>query len=227
MQLNKYLNFSPDVPVNYVGRLNDFSPDTKYTEELAIDAALKSRPDLMIAQKSIEVAFKDMNISMAKFLPRIDATYNNMQLSIDYDDPRYEDYGRHYWSAGMQFSWEIFSGGETSFDSLAQRRKAQALQQEYENSLSSARAEVIRSLLDIKAAKELIKVSRTGVIAARESYDMANRRYMTNTGTITELLDEQLRLTQAENDESQSMHDFQAARSRFFYYIGQKNSGLK
>ena len=227
VQLNKYLNFSPDVPVNYVGRLNDFSPDTKYTEELAIDAALKSRPDLMIAQKSIEVAFKDMNISMAKFLPRIDATYNNMQFSIDYDDPRYEDYGRHYWSAGMQFSWEIFSGGETSFDSLAQRRKAQALQQEYENSLSSARAEVIRSLLDIKAAKELIKVSRTGVIAARESYDMANRRYMTNTGTITELLDAQLRLTQAENDESQSMHDFQAARSRFFYYIGQKNSGLK
>ena len=56
---------------------------------------------------------------------------------------------------------------------------------------------------------------------------MANRRYMTNTGTITELLDAQLRLTQAENDESQSMHDFQAARSRFFYYIGQKNPGLK
>ena len=226
VQLNKYLNFSPDVPVNYVGRLNDFSPDTKYTEELAIDAALKSRPDLMIAQKSIEVAFKDMNISMAKFLPRIDATYNNMQFSIDYDDPRYEDYGRHYWSAGMQFSWEIFSGGETSFDSMAQRRKAQALQQEYENSLSSARAEVIRSLLDIRAAKELIKVSRTGVIAARESYDMANRRYMTNTGTITELFDAQLRLTQAENDESQAMHDFQTARSRFFYYIGHKNPGL-
>ena len=182
---------------------------------------------MKIAQKSIEVAFKDMNISMAKFLPRVDATYNNSQFSIDYDDPRYEDYGRHYWSAGVQFSWEIFSGGETSFDSLAQRKKAQALQQDFETALSSARAEVIRSLLDIGAAKELIGASRAGVTAARESYDMANRRYLTNTGTITELLDAQLRLTQAENDESQAFHDFQAARSKFYYYIGQKNSNLK
>ena len=93
--------------------------------------------------------------------------------------------------------------------------------------MSSARAEVIRSLLDIGAAKELIGASRAGVTAARESYDMANRRYLTNTGTITELLDAQLRLTQAENDESQAFHDFQAARSKFYYYIGQKNSNLK
>ena len=227
VQLNKYLNFPPDVNVNYVGRLKDFGLEVKYTEETAISTALKYRPDLKIAQKSIEVAFKDMNISMAKFLPRVDATYNNSQFSIDYDDPRYEDYGRHYWSAGVQFSWEIFSGGETSFDSLAQRKKAQALQQDFETALSSARAEVIRSLLDIAAAKELIGASRAGVTAARESYDMANRRYLTNTGTITELLDAQLRLTQAENDESQAFHDFQAARSKFYYYIGQKNSNLK
>ena len=162
-----------------------------------------------------------MNISMAKFLPRVDATYNNSQFSIDYDDPRYEDYGRHYWSAGVQFSWEVFSGGETTFDSLAQRKKAQSLQQDFETALSSARAEVIRALLDISAAKELIKVSRVGVTAARESYDMANRRY------LTEMLDAQLKLTRAENDESQAFHDFQAARSKFYYYIGQKNSSLK
>lgn len=67
VQLNKYLNFPPDVNVNYVGRLKDFGLEVKYTEETAISTALKYRPDLKIAQKSIEVAFKDMNISMAKF----------------------------------------------------------------------------------------------------------------------------------------------------------------
>ena len=227
VQLNKYLNFPPETTVKYSGRLNDFGSEIKFTEESAINVALKSRPDLIVAQKSIEVAFKDMNISMGKFLPRVDATYNNMKFSIDYDDPRYEDYGRHYWSAGVQFSWEVFSGGETTFDSLAQKRKAQSLQQDYENAISSARVDVIRSLLDINAAKELIGASRNGVIAARESYEMASKRYMTSTGTITELLDAQLRLTQAENDESQALHDFQAARARFFYYVGCKNAGLK
>ena len=227
VQLNKYLNYDPNAQIKYVGNLKDYSNGISYSEESAIVAAIKSRPDLIVAQKSIEVAFKDMHISMSQFLPKVDATYDNMRFSVDYDDPHYDDYGRHYWSAGLNFSWEVFSGGETTFDTLAQRRKAQSLQKDFEEAISSARTEVIKSLLDMKAAKELIATSRVGVTAARESYAMANKRYMTSTGTITELLDAQLRLTQAEGDESQAFHDYQAARSRFFYYIGSKNPGLK
>ena len=168
-----------------------------------------------------------MHISMSQFLPKVDATYDNMRFSVDYDDPHYDASGRHYWSTGLNYSREVISGGETTFDTLAQRRKAQSLQKDFEEAISSARTAVIKSLLDMKAAKELIATSRVGVTAARESYAMANKRYMTSTGTITELLDAQLRLTQAEGDESQAFHDYQAARSRFFYYIGSKNPGLR
>ena len=93
--------------------------------------------------------------------------------------------------------------------------------------MSGARADVIRALLDITAARELIATSRKGVDAARESYAMANKRYMTNTGTITELLDAQLKLTQAENDASRALAEYHSARVRFFYYIGRENPGLK
>ena len=227
VQLNKYLNFPPDAQIIYRGNLKDYARGISYTEEAAINTAIKCRPDLIIAQKSIEVAFKDMQISMSQYLPKIDLTYSNSQFSIDYDDPRYEDYGRHYWSAGLQFSWEIFSGGATTFDTLSQRKKAQSLQKVYEDSVSSARTDIIRSVLDMKAADELIKATHVGLSAAKESYDMANRRYTTNTGTITELLDAQLRLTQAQNDESQALNDYHAARSKFFYYIGQKNPSLR
>ena len=227
VQLNKYLNFPPDAQIVYRGNLKDYARGISYTEEAAINTAIKCRPDLIIAQKSIEVAFKDMQISMSQYLPKIDLTYSNSQFSIDYDDPRYEDYGRHYWSAGLQFSWEIFSGGATTFDTLSQRKKAQSLQKQYEDSVSSARTDIIRSVLDMKAADELIKATHVGLSAAKESYDMANKRYTTNTGTITELLDAQLRLTQAQNDESQALNDYHAARSKFFYYIGQKNPSLR
>ena len=63
--------------------------------------------------------------------------------------------------------------------------------------------------------------------AARESYAMASKRYMTNTGTITELLDAQLKLTQAENDASQAQAEYHGARARFYFYIGQENPGLE
>lgn len=227
VQLNKYLGFSPNRPVNYVGSLKDFSGTVGYTEEEAVRAAMRQRPDLILARKSVEAACKDMNMAMSQYLPRVDASYDNMSVSKDYDDKRYEDYTRHYWAAGLNFSWEIFSGGGTTFSTLAERKRAQALQKDYEDAMSGARADVIRALLDITAARELIATSRKGVDAARESYAMASKRYMTNTGTITELLDAQLRLTQAENDASQALAEYHSARARFFYHIGRENPGLK
>lgn len=227
VQLNRYLGLLPNTPVNYRGSLKDMHGTVSYSEENAIETALKKRPDLMVAQKSIEAAFKDMHSAMGGFLPRVDATYDNLSFSKEYEDSRYKGYSRHYWAAGLNFSWEIFSGGNTTFSSLAERKRAQSLQKNYEDAMSNARTEVIRSLLDIQAAKELIKTTRVGEDAARESYAMANKRYMTNTGTITELLDAQLRLAQAENDASQALMEWHAARAKFYFYIGQENPGLK
>ena len=56
---------------------------------------------------------------------------------------------------------------------------------------------------------------------------MANKRYMTHTGTITDLLDAQLKLTQAETDASQALMEYHSARSKFFYYIGRENVSLE
>ena len=109
---------------------------------------------------------------------------------------------------------------------MGERKLLSSLEKAYEDAISTARADVIRSLLDIHAAKELITASRKGMDSATESYNMAKKRYETNTGTITELLDAQLRLTQAEEDYSQSLMEFHGARVRFFYNIGIENIGL-
>ncbi|MBO4334212.1 MAG: TolC family protein [Desulfovibrio sp.] len=228
VQLNKFLGFAPETPIQYVGNLKDYATSVGYTEENAVKTAVRNRPDLLIAQRSIEIAYKDMHISLGRFLPRVDLTYDNSSSSKEYDDTKnYQGYTRNYWSLGLQFSWEFFSGGESTFQTLADRKRAQSLQKDFEDTMNAAQAEVIRSLLDIAAAKELISASQVGVKAARESYDMASTRYATHTGTITELLDAQVRLTQAEDDAIRALSDFQSARARFFFYIGRENPGLK
>ncbi len=228
VQLNRYLGFLPADRVDYKGRLQDFSGSpVKLTEEQSIKTALFSRPDLIIAQKSVAVAFKDLHARMGQYLPRVDITYDNARYSRDYDDRRYQDYSRSYWSIGFNFSWELFGGGETTFGALGDRKRAKALQKDYEDAMASARADVIRAMLDMDAARELITTSRYGVEAARENYGMAQTRYMTSIGTITDLVDAQTRLTEAERDASQALTDYQVARVRFFYNIGQENIGLQ
>jgi outer membrane protein TolC len=56
---------------------------------------------------------------------------------------------------------------------------------------------------------------------------MADKRYLTQTGTITELLDAQTQLTQAEVDISQALLEYQSSRAKFFFYIGIENLSLQ
>ena len=228
-QLNRYLALPPGTPVVYSGRLRDFSGQGQhnYNEEEAIKTALYRRPDLIMAQKTVAIAFKDVDIRGGDYLPRVDATYDVMRFHRDYEDKLYRDYSRSYWAVGLSVSWEFFSGGGTTYGLLGDRQKARALQKDYEDAVSNARTEVIRALLDIGAARELIAASRKGVTAARESYAMADKRYQTHSGSMTELLDSQQRLTEAENEVSQAIAEYHSARARFFYYIGRKNPNLE
>ena len=227
VQLNRYLGFPPNERVTYAGRLKDFDGTVTYTEEQAIKTALYSRPDLIVAQKSVAVAFKDVHIAMGEFLPRVDASYDDMRYSRDFDDRRYNDYTRNYWAAGINFTWDVFSGGSAVFNTLAERNRAKALQKDFEDAMAGARTDVIRAMLDMDAAKELITTTRYGVDSARENYAMSQKRYMTNIGTITDLVDAQVRLTEAERDASQALADYHSARARFYFNIGRENPGLK
>lgn len=93
--------------------------------------------------------------------------------------------------------------------------------------MAGARTDVIKAMLDMDAARELITTTRYGVDSARENYAMSQKRYMTNIGTITDLVDAQVRLTEAERDASRALADYHSARARFYFNIGQENPGLK
>ena len=227
VQLNRYLGFSPHERITYAGRLQDFHGVVSYTEEQAIKTALYSRPDLIVAQKSVAVAYKDTHIAMGEFAPRVDASYEDTRFSKDYNDRRYNDYTRSYWAIGLNFSWDIFSGGSAVFNTLAERNRARALQKDYEDAMAGARTDVIKAMLDMDAARELITTTRYGVDSARENYAMSQKRYMTNIGTITDLVDAQVRLTEAERDASRALADYHSARARFYFNIGQENPGLR
>lgn len=226
VQLNRYLGRPDGTNIRYVGTLKDIPMQLKITEEEAIKESLRQRPDLQIAQKSIEVAFQDMRIAMSQYLPRIDLTYDDMASSKDYDNGQYQGYTRNYWSAGITFTWEIFSGGQTTFSTLSQKKRADSLRKDYEEAVNGARTEIVRTLLDIESAKELIQSTKSGLQSATEGYNMAMTRYDTDTGTITELLDAQLRLTQAENDAANALLQYQQGRARLFFYLGRQNPGL-
>lgn len=227
VKLNSYLNLDESKQINYLGTLQEISGFVSYTEEQAVKTAMFSRPDLIIAQKAISIAMKDSDITKGKYLPTVNANYENMQFSKNFDNKMYNDYSRSYWAVGINVSWEFFDGGSTTFTYLSDKKRVESLKKDYENLTSTVSSDVIRSLLDISSAKELISAARKGVESALESYRIANKRYETHIGTITELLDAQLKLTQAEGSYSQALFEYNGARVKFYYSIGRENIALQ
>ena len=226
-QLGHFLGLPPDQPVTYVGNLRDYNSVLDINEEDALNMAIRQRPDAVIALKSIAVAERQALATAGRFLPTVTLNADKSFYSRDYESNRVTDYSRHYTSLSLNFNWNFFEGGNTTFSVLSEKKRIAALRKDYENTMSTIRTEVIRNFMDVDAARELVSASRKAVEAATEAYNMSKVRYDTHTGTITDLLDAQAKLTQAEGDAGQALSDFHSARARLFYGIGMERVSLQ
>ena len=63
-------------------------------------------------------------------------------------------------------------------------------------------------MMDIRSAKEVFVTAKEGLKSAEENYAMANDRYRTNTGTITELIDAQTKTDRSRSQDEQGSGGF-------------------
>lgn len=222
IQLNRYLGHDPSENVTYKGELEDFPLNHKYDRKQALELAMKNRPEVVIAQKSVAAARKSMYATAGQALPQVDVTYDTMHTDHDYDNSLYKDYERTYSGVGLNFTWTFFEGGRTVFGTLAEKKRGDSLYASYRNTLEGAKTDVLRSVMDLETAAKVCDTAREGIKSATESYAQNRQRYDSGIGTITELLDSQTRLTEAEVALSRALSRYQSAYARYQYYIGAK-----
>lgn len=111
------MNLPEDPAIVFSGDLAAVNPDIP-DFNTTLENALTNRPDIESLTLQLDMAEKDADIAMGRYLPsvRLDAGYNDtnrdyeeMGVSggITYD----RDQRNRYWSAGVYVSWELFDGG--------------------------------------------------------------------------------------------------------------------
>ncbi|BDQ32953.1 TolC family protein [Pseudodesulfovibrio portus] len=226
-QLNTLLNIPIETEVEYVGELKSIPFGLTLKE--CLDRAYKARPDLVIGQKSVEIAEKDATISQSKFYPTVDGTWNYSNRGTDPDlngGGSYTHRSSEYWTAGVSASMSLFESGSDFFNAKRASETVKQVQAELENTRLNAGFEVKRALLNIQEAADRIDVADKSVAAAEEAYRMAVARYQAQVGTNTEVLNAQERLTSSEAQLSQAMADHGTAVSALYVAMGEKNHGL-
>jgi outer membrane protein len=118
------------------------------------------------------------------------------------------------WSLTLSLSWTFYDGGgrvaryrETKAILDASRARARA------QDLDIAR-DVEQTQITVEESQERLQATQTAVASAQENFRLAQGRFDAGVGTILELTDAQLALTQAQNLEAQALADYRIALYR-------------
>jgi outer membrane protein len=209
--LNTAMGIGADYPTQVVDNLA-YAPITVDRESLMREA-LARRPEYRQAQLTAEAAGLTVRQSTRNFFPSVTA-------GAFYGGARPEF--NEIWEFSVGLSWTLFDGGNL----IARYKEAQAL-------LDAARArvksseltiaqEVTQAYLSLTETDERIMAAKVAVDSATENFRLAQGRFDAGVGTILEVTDAQLALTQSQNTEAQALADFRIAQARLDRALGRR-----
>ena len=207
--LNTAMGVRADTPTQVEDSLV-FQPVSMDRTKL-MDEALRRRPESRQAKLRADAADALVRRAVRDFYPDISgaAAYGGTRTALD-----------EAWSATLSLQWSIFDGGNR----IARHREARA-------NLDAAQARVRATELDIQRdveaaqiqvseAEERIGAAQKAVESAQENFRLAQGRFDAGVGTILELTDAQLALTQTQNTEAQALADYRIGLSNLDRAVG-------
>lgn len=226
-RLNTLLDLPPDAAVDYRGDL-ELTP-FKRTLEACLRQALECRPDLLMARKSVEMAFKDLGMTKSLFWPQVSAIvgWSTTGSHLDAAGSRYTKKDYSYGEIGLSVNWTLFSSGKRFYLTQQAQRQISALEAAVRSSINNCAYAVRSSLLSTQDAYRSVKVSQRAVISARESYADAKMRYELQSGSYLDLLTAQSALSDAELAEISSRADCLIALSQLYETMGELHPDLQ
>jgi outer membrane protein len=190
----------------------EYEPTTMDRAALRAEA-LRQSPEYRQARLQSSAAEARVQAATRNFLPNISGTgaYGGTQLEMNPN-----------WSLGLVFTWNIFDGGNL----VAAYDEAKANLGAANARVKVAELTLIQNLeqaeIAVEAAQERIQAARVLIASSQENFRLAQGRFDVGVGTILELTDAQLALTQASNTEAQALADYRIALAQLDRAAGRR-----
>jgi outer membrane protein len=167
--------------------------------------ALRQRPEMRQSRLRAEAALAQQRQAFRNFFPDItgSGTYGGARPQLS-----------EFWALTLSMSWVLYDGGNR----IARYRETEAISN---SALFQVKAEeqtvvqdVEQAIITVTEASERIQAAQAAVASAQENFRLAQGRFDAGVGTILELTDAQLALTQTQNTEAQALSDYRIALYR-------------
>ena len=159
---------------------------------------LKTRPDIIEAEKLMAAAHDRVGVAHASFFPSVTLTGSGGYTSAESDDLFL--WGSREWSLGPSVNIPLFNAGRLTAELNAQKAEYQKTLAEYRKRVLTAFSEVENSLVDIKLRKEQSAAHLNLLNAAAQAAEISIRRYEEGLVSFLEVIDSERSRLQAERD---------------------------
>lgn len=177
---------------------------------------------LEIQEMQLEEQFK---LTRAQRFPTLSA-FMNYQFQTEAND---FEIGNYDWVtpivAGLRLQIPIFSGFSNRYQEKQVEVNMEQLEYRRENVSRQVTASVINAFNSMEAAVQKVESGKAAVKQARRGYEIAQTRYETGSGTLLELNDAEMALTQARLNLNEARFDFLSARAEYEKVLGENLSG--
>lgn len=211
-QLKALLGLDLQSEISCVGTLADFETEMT-TNYLQMNLSLENNSTLKQLDIQYDQLKKNREMMRAQYYPTLNLHFSYQYMSVNNDFK----IGHYRWDpysvVGLSLSIPVFSGG---------KRSAQVKQTHVSLSqLEFQRLETERNLkVGLKQAADRMntcmkqyQAARAGVEQSERGYVITMKRYETGEGTLLEINDSQLSLTQAQLNLNQSIYNYLVAKS--------------
>jgi outer membrane protein len=209
--LNTGMGIAVDSPTE-VQEVASFEPVVVDQPSL-LPEARRGRPEYRQAKLRVEAADAAARREFRNFFPDITGNASVGATTLDY---------LQIWDLGVALNWNIFDGG----NKLARYREATAAVKAAQARVRVTELDIWQAVeaasLNIQETEERIQAAQKAVESARENFRLAQGRFDAGVGTIIELTDAQLALTQAQFTEAQAVNDYRINVARLERALGRR-----
>ncbi|MDR1880574.1 MAG: TolC family protein [Tannerellaceae bacterium] len=220
-QLKALLGMDLDLSITCEGRLTDFRSEL-FADYLSVNTSLEENTSLR--QLDLQAGLLKHTLDMQKydFLPTLSLTglyqWNAMNNDFRFGDYRWNPYSM----IGVSLSVPIFSGGGRLNKVKQTQVSIHQLTLQREDTERNLQLAVRQYMDNMRTCIKRFDAAQKGVEQAQRGYAIAQKRYDTGAGTLLEMNDAELAMTQARLNFNQSIYDYMIAKSEMEKIVGKQ-----
>ncbi len=224
-QLKALMGLDLEQEIACEGALTDFKSEL-FADFVSTDTTLVDNTNL----KQFDIQGRQLNamLKMQQFdyLPTLSLSGLYQWTSMN-NDFKFGDYKWNPYSmVGLKLTIPVFSGG-SKLNKIKQTRVSQAqLVYQRDDLERNLKLSIKQSLDNMSTCVKRFDAAQKGIMQAEKGYAIAQKRYDTGAGTLLELNDSELALTQSKLNFNQAIYDYMVAKSELDKVLGKTNDKI-